>query len=228
MNLAKLLHAFRAYRAGAPLGDVAMLKLDAFAAVPAEVTAKLEGMCGYAPEQDVAALRALPAGSLGREYARFLDANGITPLAVSPAMRARFRDAPYALRYTATHDLHHVLAGFDTGLAGEAGVLAFNVGQGAAPVRPAMLGFVRVLYTLVSPTQAGAVANNLRVGRAMGEKAGLVIAAPLESWFDEPLAEVRAKLGIPPQPREAGVMASKGSVVTRLLMPRASVLRRGG
>jgi ubiquinone biosynthesis protein Coq4 len=53
---------------------------------------------------------------------------------ISADVRERFRDNPYALRYTTTHDLHHVLTGFDTGLAGEAGVVAFNVGQGSAPV----------------------------------------------------------------------------------------------
>ena len=54
-------------------------------------------------------LRALPAGTLAREYARFLDANGIEPLVISAAVKERFRENPFALRYTTTHDLHHVL-----------------------------------------------------------------------------------------------------------------------
>ena len=132
-------------------------------------------------------------------------------------MRQRFSRAPYALRYTATHDLHHVLAGFDTGLAGEAGVLAFNVGQGSAPVGRAMLWLVRLLFMLVSPTQARAIASNMSVGLAMGRRAQLVIASPLESHFEEPLAVVRARLGIP-DPREAGVLPSGRSVVARLVM----------
>jgi ubiquinone biosynthesis protein COQ4 len=218
MNLAKLLGAFHAYRSGAPLGDVVVLKLDALSSPSPDVARKLEAIRGYAPAQDLAALRALPAGSLGREYARFLDANGITPLVVSAAVRERFSRDPYALRYTATHDLHHVLTGFDTGLAGEAGVLAFNVGQGSAPVSRAMLWLVRLLYMLVSPTQARAIARNVSVGRAMGRSAQLVIASPLESCFEEPLAAVRARLGIP-DPREAGVLPSGRSVVARLVLP---------
>jgi ubiquinone biosynthesis protein Coq4 len=218
MDFGKMLGVLRAYRSGALLGDVVVLKLDALAAAPAGVAKKLEALHGYAPEPELPALRELPQGSLGREYARFLDANGISPLVVSPAVRARFRADPYALRYTATHDLHHVLAGFDTGLAGEAGVLAFNVGQGAAPVSRAMLAVVRVLYTMVSPMQARAIANNVRVGLAMGKNAELVMGSPLESWFEEPLATVRARLGIP-DPREAGVLPSGRSVVARLLYP---------
>ena len=113
MNLRKMLETIRAYRAGAPLGDVVVLKLDALAAPPKDLIRRLERMRGYAPKQDLAWLRTLPPGSLGREYARFLDANGIEPLVVSAELKERFRENPYALRYTATHDLHHVLTGFE-------------------------------------------------------------------------------------------------------------------
>jgi ubiquinone biosynthesis protein Coq4 len=217
VNLAKLMAAFRAYRAGAPLGDVVVLKLDALAAAPKGVDETLDALERGAFAPDLGVLRLLPAGSLGREYARFLDANGIVPLAVSPAVRDRFRRNPYALRYTSTHDLHHVLAGFDTGLAGEAGVLAFNVGQGVAPLSRAMLRLVRVVYTILSPTQARAIANNVRVGLEMGKSAALVIASPVESYLEEPLAEVRRRLRIP-DPREAGVLPSGRAVVSKLMM----------
>jgi ubiquinone biosynthesis protein COQ4 len=219
MNLSKMFRMFRAYRSGAPLGDVVVLKLDALSAAPPAVIEKLDAMHGYAPEEDLATLRELPSGTLGREYAISLDANGISPLVISPSVRERFRDEPYPLRYTTTHDLHHVLTGFDTGLAGEVGVLAFNVGQRAAPVSRTMLSVVRMLYTLASPTQAHAIANNIRVGLAMGEKAKLVIAEPIESYFEEPLTDVRRKLSIP-DPRDAGVLPSGKSIVARLLMQR--------
>jgi ubiquinone biosynthesis protein COQ4 len=222
VNFSKLRRMFRALRAGAPLGDVVVLKLDALSSPSMNVERELASLRGHTPPQDLGLLRGLPGGSLGREYARFLDANGITPLVVSAAVRESFARAPYALRYTATHDLHHVLAGFDTGLAGEAGVLAFNVGQGSAPIGPAMLWLVRLLFTLASPTQARAIARNVRVGLAMGRRAQLVIASPLESWFDRPLADVRVRLGIP-DPREAGVVPSGRSVVTGLLLPSVNV-----
>ena len=218
MNLRKILETIRAYRAGAPLGDVVVLKLDALAAPPKDLIRRLERMRGYAPKQDLAWLRTLPPGSLGREYARFLDANGIEPLVVSAELKERFRENPYALRYTATHDLHHVLTGFDTGLAGEAGVAGFNLGQGSAPVGRAMLWGPRLVWALGSPTQARRIWHNLRVGLALGRRVLLVIAEPIESWFEEPLAEVRARLGIP----EAGaacVLPSGPSLLGDLLYP---------
>jgi ubiquinone biosynthesis protein Coq4 len=226
VDFGKLLAMFKAYRAGAPLGDVVVMKLDALAAAPPGVAEKLRRLEQHAFTPDLTALRRLADGSLGREYARFLDANGIVPLIVSRALRERFRRDPYALRYTSTHDLHHVLAGFDTGLAGEAGVLAFNVGQGAAPVSRAMLRFTGLLFTLASPRQAGAIANNIRVGLEMGRKAELVMACPLEAHLGDPLSEVRRRLRIP-DPREAGVRHSHRSLVTRLLVPRAGAAHSG-
>jgi len=218
MDLVKLLRMRRAYRSGAPLGDVAMLKLDALHDEAPELAARLARVRGYAPQPDLAALRRLPDRSLGREYARFLDANGLEPLVTSQAMRAQFRDRPYALRYTMTHDLHHVLTGFDAGLAGEIGVLAFNLGQGSAPVGHALFRFVCVLYSIFAPTQARRIWRNARVGLAMGRAAELVIAEPVESYFEEPLAEVRGKLRIP-DPRASGVVGSRASLVARLLYP---------
>jgi ubiquinone biosynthesis protein Coq4 len=219
MDPRKLLATIRAYRAGAPLGDVVVLKLDALSAPPAGVSRALEAVRRYAPSHDLPALRALPAGTLGREYARFLDANGIEPLVISDSVRERFRDNPYALRYTTTHDLHHVLAGFDTGLAGEAGVVAFNIGQGSAPGTWRLLWVPRLLWSLLSPTQARKIWHNLRVGQALGKRAKLVIAQPLESWFAEPLSQVRARLGIP-DPQDASVLPSGHSVFGDLVYRR--------
>jgi ubiquinone biosynthesis protein Coq4 len=219
MDLRKMLRTIRAYRAGQPLGDVVVLKLDALSAPPERTLRRLERVRGYAPKQDLPALRALPPGTLGREYARFLDANGIEPLVVSADVKERFRDVPYALRYTTTHDLHHVLTGFDTGLAGEIGLVAFNVGQGSAPVGRALLRAVRVLYSILSPSQARRIWHNVRVGLEMGGRADLVIAEPVESWFEEPLDRVRARLRIP-DPAEATVLPSGASIVGDLLYRR--------
>jgi ubiquinone biosynthesis protein Coq4 len=218
MNLGKLRYMFRAHRAGAPLGDVVVLKLDALSSPSPTVAEQLRGLRECAPALDLPALRRLREGTLGRSFARFLDDNGIEPLAVSAPVRERFRDDAYALRYAATHDLHHVLAGFDAGLAGEIGVLAFNVGQGSAPVSRVMLWVASLLYAALAPTQARRILHNARVGLAMGEGAALVMAAPLESSFDVPLAQVRQQLGIP-DPRAAGVLPSGDSVLGKLLYP---------
>jgi ubiquinone biosynthesis protein Coq4 len=192
VNLRKLVAMFRVARAGAPLGDVAVLKIDALD-VPSGIVGKL---IAPTPQHDLDTLRCLPASLLGGAYARFLDANHIEPLVVTDATKERVRENPYAMRYTATHDLHHVVTGFDTGLAGEVGVLAFTIGQGSAPMGRALFRFVVLLFSLLSPFQAARIRRNARLGVAMGRRAALVIAEPLESWFQRPLVDVREELGI--------------------------------
>ncbi len=212
MNLRKMAAMFREFRAGAPLGDVAALKFDALSKSPKGMNERLRHLRGYAPRPDLMKLRQLPDGAFGREYARFLAANGISLLVPSPAIVERFHDNPYVLRYTTTHDLHHLLCGFDAGLPGEAGVFAFTVGQGSSPGGPGLLWALRVLYPLITPTQARKAWNNIRVGLDLGRSAKLLIAEPLESRFEEPLESVRTSLGLPADPAMAGVATSGRSL----------------
>ena len=211
---------YRLFRAGAPLGDVAVLKFDALSRPRTGINEKLGEVRGYAPTQDLDALRKLPEGTLGRVYADFLDQNGIRPLVVSEEIAARFRDNPYVLRYTVTHDLHHVLAGFDTGLPGEIGVHAFAVGQGSGAGGRPLLWLARFLYPLVSPSQTRKVWHNIRIGLDLGQRARLLLAHPLESYFELPLHQVRERLGIPVDPASAGVVQSGHSVLAAWLYPR--------
>ena len=58
-------------------------------------------------------------------------------------------------------------------------------------------------------------------GRPMGRRAKLVIAEPIESWFEDSLGEVRKRVSIA-DTFVAGVRASGSSVIARLLYPRPS------
>ena len=203
----------RAFRDGAPLGDVAVMKIAALRATPDGLDERLQHLRGFAPRLDREAMEQLPEGSLGREYARFLAANGLEHLAISDATLRRFADNPYAIRYTVTHDLHHLLTGFDTGIAGEIGVAAFTAAQGAGPIGVRGIPWVRSLYLLASPSQARAIVHNASLGIAMGEKAKLVMAEPLESWLERPVAAVREQLGILDADRAAIHPSGRSSLV---------------
>lgn len=217
MNWKLYLDTIRAYRSGASLGDVALMKIAAFQTPNPEVRDQLKGLRGYYPELDLAAMRELPNGTLGREYVRFLDAQGIEPFVFSDQVKARFANRPFAVRYTVTHDFHHVLAGFDAGLAGEAGVVAFTVGQGSFSGKW-LLTLQRCIYAVFSPSQIREVSNNMKVGYRMGRQAKLLLGERLEEQLHRPLADVRKDLGIP-NPKVAGVRASKESWMMRLFYP---------
>ena len=126
----RLYQGFQAYKNSENLGDFALLKADAFGAKanPA-IVEKMQQVKGYHPAIDLSKLRQLPPGTFGYEYASYMLHNQLRPLNISPELEDIAQNNVFALRYAVTHDMFHVLLGFDTSYAGEIGVLAFAVEQ---------------------------------------------------------------------------------------------------
>ena len=102
----KIARFFGALRHSQYQGDIAILKADAFGAkAPEGIEAKLDEVRGYMPDIEMGALRGLPDGTLGREFARMLDDQGLKPFALSPGIKAEIAEHTYIARYIATHDM---------------------------------------------------------------------------------------------------------------------------
>jgi len=202
----------RARRQGASLGDVVVMKFDLLSKAPEGLNERLQELGGGCFDVDMGALRKLPAGTLGREYARILDERGLQPLDVSVAMREKYKDNPYPLRYTTTHDLFHVLTGFRTTLAGEMGLLAFMMAQGFDVGSRAQLWATTIAYSFFVPLHLPGVIQNMRVGAEMGKKAKNLLLEPLESYLAEPLSELRPRLGLP-DPDSVGMVKGHSSLL---------------
>lgn len=92
-------------------------------------------------------LRELPKGSLGRQYARFMDSRNFEP---ESRVQVRFIDDPQDAwllqRYRDVHDLWHVLTGMPTNLVGELAQKWFEAVQTGLPVAvlSAIVGPVRL------------------------------------------------------------------------------------
>ncbi len=77
-------------------------------------------------EQNLEELAALPEGSLGHAYAREMNRLGYDPNLHAGMVPES--DAIYVeLRLSQTHDLWHVITGFDTSALGEIGLQAFHL-----------------------------------------------------------------------------------------------------
>lgn len=151
-------------------------------------------------------LRALPPGTLGREYVRELDERGIHPLEIARDTRAAYtgrsfsREHAYVRdRVRDAHDLYHTLAGYGIDVIGEAGVLSFTFGQTGNKGWAAL-----VLLNHLTAFASGRF-HGWRVawqGYRRGRRARFLAA--VEDWdrlLRLPLEEARAELGIsPPQP----------------------------
>lgn len=199
IKLRQLIEAARLLRAGTELGDGAVLKADALGArASRDAEAKLERVRGYLPPIDLDALARLPKGSFGHEYARFMREKGLSPFRVSSRIDAEMlRRNVFAVRYAVTHDIVHVLLGFNTRYPGEMGVIAFAAAQGYSFASKVGLVLATVLYPLLSLREAGETFRALRRGYRLGKAARFVLGVRFEERWAEPLTAVRRDLGLP-------------------------------
>jgi ubiquinone biosynthesis protein COQ4 len=152
--------------------------------------------------RDRRALEALPEGSLGREYRKFCEREGIEPegfVEVGEAGSQAIADplVRYAAhRFRDSHDVWHVVCGFRSDLAGEAAILAFYCAQTRSPGLYLLL-IGAILHSVVVGKQPGKTMRRLAwLGWKSGKRARPLAAAPWEEWLAKPIAEVRAELGI--------------------------------
>ena len=143
---------------------------------------------------DFDALRRLPEGTLGREYARFLDDNGITPDVFAKLPDVGDPRAAYImLRMRQTHDLWHVLTGYSPDVRGEILLQAFTYGQTRAPSSLLLALFGTVRWPLRWPGHVKALRAALQHGKAAA-------FLPLFRWEEHwatPVSDLRARLSCP-------------------------------
>ena len=148
---------------------------------------------------DHAALRAMPAGSLGRAYLAFAERHGLNARKLVDSQHRMSRDFGrldplrqwLSDRLTVLHDLWHVLAGYDATHAGESALICFSIPQGLL-YRPMPI-FVVMLLLARHLTPRCAFEAFQR-----GRRAAFLVAQPCEELLLEPLEIVRARLAIVP------------------------------
>lgn len=171
------------------LADVAVLKTDLLGldAAPRH-RAALDGVRGYVPRLDLAALAALPEGTFGRAYATFMQDNGLSPFVLTDAIDdATLRRNAFGIRLATTHDMIHVLLGFDTSWPGELGVLAFSAAQGWSWAQRASMAFAWPLYLVRTGFRLSALRAAARRGAALGRRAPFLLRLRLEERFGDDL-----------------------------------------
>jgi ubiquinone biosynthesis protein COQ4 len=169
---------------------------------------------------DRARLRALPEGSLGRAYARFMDAeaisaDGLVEASKTPEPLPEHRLGPdgqiLGERLRDMHDLWHVVTGYGRDLFGEAALLAFTYAQtrnrGIGAI--AAVGFWRMW-------RGGAREAATLVRRAWwrGRRAAFLPAADWEALLELPLDEVRRRLRVGPPPVYTPLRSAAASAVS--------------
>ncbi|XP_024918588.1 ubiquinone biosynthesis protein COQ4 homolog, mitochondrial isoform X2 [Cynoglossus semilaevis] len=148
---------------------------------------------------DLDLMSALPDGTLGREYIRFLKDNHVTPDSRADVKFVDNEELAYVMqRYREVHDLLHTLLGMPTNMLGEVAVKWFEAAQTGLPMCTlgAALGPLRLnarrlqkLLTVLGPWA-------LQSGR----QARCVLSVFYERRWEQSLEDLRRELNIQPAP----------------------------
>lgn len=144
----------------------------------------------------VTRLQAMPAGSLGRVLGDFLSARQLDPAAL-PVRQANDPAEWLNAHLYETHDLWHVVTGFETDVAGELGLQAFYAAQlsGKLPIVLLTIGLLNTfLYAHDDRARRlDAITRGWQLGKQMRPLTGYRWAEAME----RPFAQVQAELGFP-------------------------------
>ena len=203
LNNLKLLAAVG--RSGGELGTIADL-VDNFLGSPQmedcirrfrALPGGAELMDGRYPtlEPPIAQLQTLPAGTLGREYARLILQLGYDPEFFRP--RPIESDGQWLTqRIATTHDIHHVISGFGTERAGETGVLAITAAQIGFPAYVLLTSASQLANFRLKLEEFEGISRAAAHGSAMARQAQCLAIARWEEGWEKPIQQWRQELGL--------------------------------
>lgn len=147
---------------------------------------------------DLKSLGQCREGSLGFAYAKFLKENSLSPVFYS-TIPIDDDESYLLMRVRQTHDVWHVVTGFDASVEGEIGLQAFSLTQIHWPSAGIIIGgafFRSILERKESPVRIlQAIANGFELGR----RSGPLMGWKWEEHWHEPLDQIRQELGIAPR-----------------------------
>jgi ubiquinone biosynthesis protein Coq4 len=156
---------------------------------------------------DLPALRALPKGTLGRTYADFMADRGLDPASI-PTLPVQDQAEFVQAHLYETHDLWHVVTGFDTDVAGELGLQAFYGAQFRGPLPPAILAAGLLNTSFYSTADHDRRFRAIVLGWTLGRKARQLFGRRWDQMWERPIAEVRAELALDRESTEALIPAA--------------------
>ena len=150
---------------------------------------------------DLAALESLPQGSLGQVFAAHCRERNLDPNLIRVP---ETDETGWMLNHLyQTHDVWHVLSGWDNDLPGEVGVGAFYMGQFRSPAFFGfMLGLI-LLNVVWRRGDLGAVMTAIGDGYRAGCDAEPLFGVTWSDWWETPVEDVRRNFRIGPRDANA-------------------------
>jgi ubiquinone biosynthesis protein Coq4 len=140
-------------------------------------------------------LAAFPPETLGSAYARFMRSHGLAADAL-PSREASSEIEYIIAHYYETHDLWHVVTGFDTDPAGELGVQAVLLAQSHSYLPLLLMAAILTNTALFAYEDRIARLDALVRGWTLGRSAESLVGIDWRPHLSRPLAEVRRDLAL--------------------------------
>ena len=144
---------------------------------------------------DTQRLRQMPEGSLGERYTTHLDSMGFDP---DYYRKIDVKDdIDYIMmRIRQTHDIWHVVTGFDTHPLGEICIKAVELAQTHRPMAAAICAGSVFRYIMHEPEHFGYCIESIAAGYHLGLRSGPLLAMKWEEMCDRPVTDIRKDLNL--------------------------------
>lgn len=137
----------------------------------------------------------LPPESFGHVYAKHMRDNGLD-VDFYPPVPGETVDAYIQLRLRQTHDIWHILTGFDTSVPAEAGLQAFLQAQTNARSPSLIMAMFLLHAALYRPSEILETTQAISRGWAMGRAARPLFGQKFEDGWTKNLQELRRELNL--------------------------------
>ncbi|MEO1169490.1 MAG: Coq4 family protein [Pseudomonadota bacterium] len=162
-----------------------------------------------APPVDMDRLEQCAPGTLGEAYFRFIIDNnleeqlgsGYRELHEQIKSEGRLERMPEVIQYKVlrgyqTHDMHHILTGYDVSPAGELALQTFGLAQMTYPYAGMWLAVVTAHMTFLEPSLIRLAMDAIADGWAYGNRAKNIQFVQFERQIERPLKEIQVEYGL--------------------------------
>ena len=147
---------------------------------------------------DLKVLAKLPEGTLGRVFADHMIKSKLDPAGI-PVPHVEPGDLRYVKAHLReTHDVWHVVTGFNTDVAGEIGLQAFYLAQFPSRLSAVLIAMALVHLATKNMEPRDAIMNQVMRGWAIGKRAKLFFGFEWAKHWETPIADVRNMLDVEP------------------------------
>lgn len=190
----------------------------------------------FAPPFRLALLDHCAPGTLGGAYRAHMVENGLAEKLAEgyAALTADFEAGgkldrmPSVIKYKVlrgyqTHDLHHVLTGYNTSPPQELALQAFQLAQMDYPYAAMTLGVIISHAALVDPWLIKPAFDAIADGWAFGRRAKSLQFLPFENMLDRPLDDLRREFGLVRDAAFAPEMEDVSELIAKELVIQAQM-----